>query len=96
MNKDSGAKSIGMLKSVLDGQTYEAVAKTSGMTWSAVEQRVKALARDLQTVVGVEGVDEEAPPTAASMRTWKKSYLEALEHYQPEWAVGMRGKNGTV
>ncbi len=92
----SVAKSIDMLKAVLDGKTYEAVAQTFGMTRSAVEQRIKALARDVQAVVGVEGVDENVMPTAASMRRWKESYLEALEHYQPERASGRRGRNAAV
>ncbi len=96
MKNDSVAKSIDMLKSVLDGKTYEAVAQASGMTRSAVEQRVKALARDLQLVVGVEGVDEDVMPTATSMRTWRENYLEALEHYQPERVAGRRGRNAAV
>ncbi len=96
MKNDSVAKSIEMFKAVLDGKTYETVGKTSGMTRSAVEQRVKALARDLQMVVGVEGVDEDVMPTVESMRTWKASYLEALEHYQPERVPGRRGRNAAV
>jgi hypothetical protein len=35
-----------MLKGILDGKTYVAVAQESGLSRSAVEQRVKALARD--------------------------------------------------
>ena len=35
-----------MLKAVLDGKTYLAVAQGIGAKPSAVEQRVKALARD--------------------------------------------------
>jgi uncharacterized protein YerC len=52
MRVESVAKSIQMLKGILDGKTYLAVAQESGLSRSAVEQRVKALARDLQTVVG--------------------------------------------
>ncbi len=52
-----------MLKAILDGKTYVAVAQESGLSRSAVEQRVKALARDLQMVVGVERVDEDEVPT---------------------------------
>ena len=53
MRTESVAKSIRMLKEILDGKTYMAIAQASGLSRSAVEQRVKALARDLQTVVGV-------------------------------------------
>src|ERR1700675_1262217 len=73
-----------MLKGILDGKTYVAVAQESGLSRSAVEQRVKALARDLETVVGVEWVDEKEVATGKAMRSRKHNYLEALEHYQPQ------------
>ncbi len=96
MTAKSMAKSIQMLKAVLDGQTYDTVAKTAKMTHSAVEQRVKALARDLQAVVGVDGIDESAVPTVLTMRKMRDSYLEALAHYQPERAKRMRARKSTV
>jgi hypothetical protein len=46
MRTESVAKWIQMLKGILDGKTYVAVAQESGLSRSAVEQRVKALARD--------------------------------------------------
>ena len=55
MRADSLSKSIWMLKGILDGKTYAAVGRECGMSRSAVEQRVTALARDLETVVGVSG-----------------------------------------
>ena len=88
MSAESVAKSIKMLKAILDGKTYVAVAQESGLTRSAVEQRVKAIARDLQTVVGVECVDEDEVPTVKGMRVRKDNYLEALEHYRPPRFVG--------
>ena len=84
MEADTLAKSIKMLKGILDGKTYVAVAQESGLSRSAVEQRVKALARDLETVVGVEWVDEDEVATVKAMRARKDNYLEALEHYQPQ------------
>ena len=84
MRAESVAKSIKMLKGILDGKTYVAVARESGLSRSVVEQRVKALARDLETVVGVEWVDEDEVPTVKAMRARKDNYLEALEHYQPQ------------
>lgn len=96
MTAKSMAKSIQMLKAVLDGQTYDTVAKAAKMTHSAVEQRVKALARDLQAVVGVEGINEDAVPTVLTMRKLRDSYLEALAHYQPERAKRMRARKSTV
>ncbi len=46
MRAESLAKSIKMVKGILDGKTYVAVAQESGLSRSAVEQGVKALARD--------------------------------------------------
>jgi integrase len=84
MRAESLAKSIKMMKGILDGKTYVAVAQESGLSRSAVEQRVKALARDLETVVGVEWVDEDEVATVKAMRARKDNYLEALEHYHPQ------------
>ena len=84
MEAESLAKSIKMLKGILDGKTYVAVAQESGLSRSAVEQRVKALARDLGTVVGVEWVDEDEVATVKAMRARKDNYLEALDHYNPQ------------
>lgn len=85
-----------MLKRVLDGERYDAIARASRVTRSAVEQRVKALARELQRVVGVEGVDEDDMPTAALLRSRKEGYLEALAHYRPD-RLRARGDNaGTL
>ena len=84
MRAESVAKSIEMLKAILDGKTYVVVAQESGLSRSAVEQRVKALARDLETVVGVEWADEDEVATVKAMRARKDNYLEALEHYHPQ------------
>jgi integrase len=89
MEAESLARSVKMLKAVLDGKTYQAVAQESGLTRSAVEQRIKVLARDLLHVVGVECVNEDEKPTIKGMRARKDNYLEALEHYQPQHVGGM-------
>ena len=87
MRAKSVAKSIQMLKGILGGKTYVAIAQESGLSRSAVEQRVKALARDLQTVVGVEWVDADEVPTLQRIRARKDNYLEALDHYDPQRVV---------
>jgi hypothetical protein len=87
MRAESVAKSIQMLQGILEGKTYVAIAQVSGLSRSAVEQRVKALARDLQTVVGVEWVDADEVPTVQGLRARKENYLEALEHYHPQRVV---------
>ena len=90
MRIESVTQSIKMLKTILDGGTYGAVAREFELSRSAVEQRVKALARELQSVVGVERVDEDEVPTMKGMRARKDNYLEALEHYRPQRVVGRR------
>ena len=72
MRAESLTKSIQMLKGILDGKTYVAVAQESRLSRSAVEQRVKALARDLQLVVGVRWVDADEVPTVQGMRARKE------------------------
>jgi uncharacterized protein YerC len=42
MRAESLYKSIKMLKGILDGKTYLAISEESGLSRSAVEQRVKA------------------------------------------------------
>jgi site-specific recombinase XerD len=97
MGAESLAKSIKMLKRILEGKTYVTVAQESGVSRSAVEQRVKALARDLQTVVGVEWVDEDEVPTVKRMRARKNNYLEALAHYRPQRVVNAgRGSRALI
>src|SRR5438128_4528040 len=84
MRAESLTKSIKMLKGILDGKTYVVVAQESGLSRSAVEQRVKALARDVETVVGVEWVDEDEVATVKAMRVRKDNDLEALGDYHPQ------------
>lgn len=90
MKAESLSRSIQMLKAILDGKTYMSVALESGLSRSAVEQRVKALARDLETVVGVESVDDGEVVTVKAMRARKDNYLEALEHYRPQRVADAR------
>jgi len=87
MRAESVARSIQMLKGILDGKSYVAIAHESGLSRSAVEQRVKALARELEAVVGVERVDEDDAPSVTAMRARKDNYLEALAHYHPQRAA---------
>jgi len=76
MPAESVAKSIQMLKGILDGKTYGAIAQASGLSRSAVEQRLKAFARDLQMVVGVERVDADEVPTLQACGRAKKTTLK--------------------
>src|SRR5207249_6231153 len=59
-------KSSQKLKPGLDGNTYDAGAREPRLSRSAVQQR--ALARDLQRIVGVECVNEDEVPPLVGMR----------------------------
>ena len=71
------------LLAMLQGQTYDEIAARFRVTKSTVSKSVTDLARDLQTVVGVVGLDEDCAPTAHVIRAHGKDYLEALEHFVP-------------
>ena len=53
----TGLQSVAMLKAVIDGQTYAAVAARFGVTRTAVERRIKAVAVQLSQRVGIVGAD---------------------------------------
>ena len=53
---DNAAQAIERLKAVVDGATYDAVAARFGVTRTAVERRIKAVAVRLSKTVGIEGL----------------------------------------
>ncbi|WP_139248307.1 site-specific integrase [Janthinobacterium lividum] len=71
------------LLAMLQGQTYDQIAARFRVTKSTVSKSVTDLARDLQSIVGVVGIDEDSAPTAHVIRAHGKDYLEALEHFVP-------------
>lgn len=81
-----------MLRALVAGASCEWIAKEHGVTKSAVSQRIRALANDLQQIVGVVDVDENESPTAALIRHHGDAYLEALEHFVPAAASVWRGQ----
>jgi len=86
MAKDSLEIASLMLRAMVAGASCECIACEFGLTKSAVSQKVRMLATDLQQIVGVVGVDEDESPTAASIRHHGDAYLEALEHFVPDAA----------
>lgn len=92
MVKDSLEIASLMLRSMVAGASCEHIAADFGLTKSAVSQKIRMLANDLQQIVGVVGVDEDESPTAALIRQHSDAYLEALEHFVPEAASVWRGQ----
>jgi hypothetical protein len=92
MPKDSLEIASLMLRSMVAGASCEQIAGDFGVTKSAVSQKTRMLANDLQQIVGVVGVEEDESPTAALIRHHGDAYLEALEHFVPDAASAWRGQ----
>lgn len=56
---ENPTQAIEMLRAVVDGATYDAVAARFGVTRPAVERRIKAVAARLSKEVGIEGLNAE-------------------------------------
>jgi len=93
MNRDCLHIASEMLRALIAGASCEQIAHQHGVTKSFVSQRVRMLARELQQIVGVVGVEEEESPTAGLIRQNGDAYLEALLHFVPEAAPALRGRD---
>lgn len=76
---------------VVAGHDFVDVAHMEGWSRQTVKDRVLRLARALQEVVGVEGVEDDAEPTLELLHRHHEAYLEALAHYDPARAIAPRG-----
>lgn len=84
MESDSLSISIAMLKEVLDGETYDIVAARHGVTRTAVEKRIKVLARTLCREVGIDGLNESGVGFVQRLRQYGAAITAALERYTPD------------
>ena len=84
------ARSIEMLKAVLEGRTYDAVAGDFGITRTAVERRVKSVAARLSVEVGIEGLNEGGAAFVRRLRVKREAILLALEQFEPRPGRSMR------
>ena len=82
--------SIQMLKDVLDGETYSWVGQRHGITRTAVERRIKELVRQLNRVIGIEGITDEGIAFVRRLRANRQAILGALEGLEPEQVVLQR------
>lgn len=83
MEPDSILISITMLKAVVAGKTYGAVAAEHGVTRTAVERRIKALALKVSREVGIEGLNEDGLGFVQRLRRCSTAIMAALERYTP-------------
>lgn len=75
--------SISMLKEVLAGKTYAAVAAQYGVTRTAIERRVKGAVLRVYKEVGIEGLNEEGLGFVGRLRACGSAITAALERYEP-------------
>lgn len=80
---EATAQSVGMLKAVITGETYEAVAAKYGKSRTAVERRIKAIAAQLSKVVGIQGLNEDGAAFVHRLRLHREAVLIALGSYAP-------------
>lgn len=73
-----------MLKAVIAGKTYEAVAVEHGVTRTAVERRIKSFALKLSREVGIFGLNEEGLAFVQRLRKCQAAIHAALERYTPQ------------
>ena len=84
METDSILISIAMLKEVIAGKTYDAVAAQHGVTRTTIERRIKTVALKLSREVGIEGLNEQGLAFVQRLRACKSAITAALEQYEPQ------------
>lgn len=82
MHSESTRLSIAILKAVLAGETYDVVAATYGLTRTAIEHRVKRLAKLLQRRVGIAGLNPEATGYVHKLRASRPEVEAALVRFE--------------
>ena len=83
-------QTIRMLHHVLDGEPLAAVSVRMGVSRSAVERRVKALAVRLTQSVGVEGLRQDGAAFVKRLRLRREAILAALDQFDPSHDVPQR------
>ncbi|MFZ2390033.1 MAG: hypothetical protein WAW69_19725, partial [Polaromonas sp.] len=78
---ETAMQSVGMLKAVISGETYEVVAARFGKSRTAVERRIKVVAAQLSKVVGIQGLSEEGAAFVRRLRMHRGAILTALESF---------------
>ncbi len=83
--------SVAMLRAVLDGAAYDAVAALHGVSRTAVERRIKAVATHLASSAGIDGLNQSGAAFVRRLRLHRDALQTALDGLQPpcaERAVG--------
>lgn len=83
MNNKSITLSVAMLRAVVSGRSYSAVAADHGLARTSVERRVKALAIRLHHELGMEGVGDDGIVHLRRLRMWQAEVEAALTRFEP-------------
>ena len=89
-HQENALQSVEMLRAVIGGETYEAVAVRFGVSRTAVERRIKSVAVQLTQVVGVDGLKEEGAAFVRRLRLHRDAILVALDGFEPQPPAGVR------
>lgn len=89
-DRDTISQSIQMLKAVIDGETYDAVAERFSISRTAVERRIKAIAVKLSQVASIEGLNEDGAAFVRRLRLHRDAIMVALVDFDPKGASGPR------
>lgn len=73
--------SVAMLREVLDGATYVRVGQNHGVSRTAVERRIKTLARWLSHTIGIPGLNDGGVSFVTRLRVHRAAVLQALETF---------------
>lgn len=84
------AQAVLMLRAVVEGETYSAVAARYGVTRTAVERRVKAVALELVQSIGIDGLNDQGISFAKRLRQHRDAILAALDGFVPSEPYGPR------
>lgn len=87
---ENALQSVAMLRAVVDGETYEAVAMRFGVSRTAVERRIKSVAVQLTQLVGVDGLKEEGAAFVRRLRLHRDAILVSLENFEPLPSISAR------
>ncbi len=79
--------SIQMFRDVLDGDTYGGVGQRYGVSRTAVERRIKDLARQLHRLIGIDGITDDGIAFVRRLRANRLAILSVLEGLQSEQMV---------
>lgn len=78
------SQSIQMLKAVVDGETYDAVAERFSISRTAVERRIKSIAVKLSQVAAIEGLNEDGAAFVRRLRLHRDAIMVALVDFDPK------------